>query len=184
MSLKKILVCSLLGAFFVFMLISKKESDSDDYAEMAYKIRNKVAENLSKRYNMKVIGLGGGMADAVNIVGIHFQIVGPLPKEELRRILVNSVKELLDGLNNDEKIRPYLKKYPFTSEGTNIAIFVVDKDGMDVFHPNIDVAGVYYSGKLHFNTTDRDNRFEYKTEEEESYEEALEIVKRQFGESL
>jgi hypothetical protein len=177
----------LLGVItliFISIMTSRLKHSSDDYVKMADIITNRVIEKLTKRYNMRVIGLGAGMADAVNIIGISFQIVGPLPKDELRMILVNTIRELLDELNSDEKIRPYLKSYPFTSEGTQIDIFVIDKEGKEVFDPDIGVVGVDYSGRLSFNTTDRNNRFKYKTEEEETYEEALAIVKKQYGENL
>ena len=148
---------------------------SPPYVEMAGKIRSEIAQMLAKRYNMKIFGISGGMADCVNMLGLDFQIQGPLPKEQLRRILIESVHELLEAVNSNQQIRPFLKNYPFTEKEIITTLFVIDKNRENVFDPEILVASSYH-GRLIFNTKDKAVKYGYKQEIKEDYETALKIV--------
>jgi len=120
----------LLVACFFFQTILQGNAVFDrhvspEYVLIADTIIKEMAQKLSKRYEMKVIGEKTGMAKCINLVGLRFQKLGPLSKEKLREILVDCVEEFLQALNSNEKLRPHLKMYPFTSEGLDIAIFLV-----------------------------------------------------------
>lgn len=159
-----------LNAYSIFNLYVEPE-----YVLMAQKIRTDLGKKLSKRHGMRVIGTVGGMANCVNLIGLRFQLPGPQAKEKLREILVDCVEEFLQALNVDEKLRPHLKTYPFTAEGIDIAIFVVDK-GERTYDPEISVVGIY-EGIVTYKTTDRNNTFAYKSRVEEDYKTALQIVR-------
>ena len=147
-----------------------------DYIVMADQITEVVKDKLIKRYNMRVIGVAGGMADCVNLVGLSFQIRRPLSKERLREIIVDSVEEFLTSINKNERLRPFLKNYPFTAKEIEIEIFIVDNTGREVYDPEIMLAAAY-RGTVKYRTEDKDNKFGYKSTTEESYETALKIVK-------
>lgn len=164
------IITVISGIYYVY-----NRDISIDYVSMADKITVDVAEKLTKRYHMRVIGISGGMAGHVNTIGLHFQIHGPLTKEKLREILVNSVEVFLTSINADEKIRPFLKNYPFTEKEIKIAIFIVDESGIHVYDPDIAVAAAM-RGKIWYFTEDRSDKFEYKQEIEENYQTALKIV--------
>ncbi|HEV8052733.1 MAG TPA: hypothetical protein VGP47_09570 [Parachlamydiaceae bacterium] len=142
---------------------------------MASKIRGATAHKLAKRYNMRISGITGGMADCVNLLGLDFQIQGPLSKEQLRRILIDSVQELLNAVNLDDQIRPFLKNYPFTEKQIIITLFIKDKNGNDVYDPEIAVASSWH-GTINYNTDDKDNKYVYKQKIKEDYQTALKII--------
>lgn len=147
-----------------------------DYVVRADKITEEVKALLSKRYKMQVVGITGGMADCVNVLGLSFQINGPIPKNVLREMLVDCVEEFLVPINADEKLRPFLKNYPFTAKEIDIAIFIKDKNGNRLYDPEISVASAHY-GKVYFNTVDKNNTMNgYKEWMEEDYETARKIV--------
>lgn len=146
------------------------------YIAIADEITNDVAKTLCQKYSMRVVGIKGGMAGAVNVVGLHFQIQGPLTQERLREILIDSEEKFLTAINTNEEIRPYLKQFPFTTNELEIVIFVVDSQGREIFHPSINVVSVY-SGKVVYHTLDQDDPYQYKTEIIEKYEDDLAIVK-------
>ncbi len=98
----------------------------EEYVVIAEDILADMAEKLPKRHNMIVIGTGGGLAKRVNVLSLSFEIQGPQSKEKLREILIDCVEEFLLALNSNEKLRPHLKTYPFTSQGINIVIFVTE----------------------------------------------------------
>lgn len=146
-----------------------------DYVVRADKITANVEAKLVKRYSMRVVGRTGGMIDYVNVLGLSFQIHGPLTKDKLREILVDCVEEFLSQINSDEKLRPFLKNYPFTPKEINIAIFVVDDTGRKIYDPSITVASAYH-GKIWYDTVDINDNFGYKSSTEEDYKTARKIV--------
>ena len=109
-------------------------------------------------------------------MGLSFQIRGSLSKERLRIIIIDCVEEFLTLINANEQLRPHLKNYPFTTKEIEIEIFVVDATGRNVYDPEIMLASSY-SGKIWYETVDKDAKFGYKTSTSEDYETALKIVR-------
>ncbi len=155
---------SLVG-FASWLLVDKPE----DYAVIARKIRTRVAKNLSNRHNMVVVGDGGGMMHRINFLCLDFELQGPLSRDKLRAILVDSVEELLEGINSEPRLKGHLKMEPFTEEGIDIALFVVDAKGEEVAHPEISIATARH-GTIKYKTTDLANPYVYKSETKESIE--------------
>ena len=125
-------VCVCVALFIVYGFGNKSTSQQQVPwlgRLVTLKIRADVAAKLAKRYNMRVIGIGGGLAGGVNRLGLSFQIRGPLSKEQLRAIIVDCVEEYLLPINTNERLRPSLKIYPFTADQIEIEIFVVDQSG-------------------------------------------------------
>lgn len=71
-----------------------------------------MAKLLSQRHHMKVVGMGGGLVDRVNVLGLSFPVQGVLRKEQLRKILIDCVETFLAAINANEELRPSLKNYP------------------------------------------------------------------------
>ena len=90
-------------------------------------------------------------------------------------MLINGIEEFLSVINSNEKLRPFLKKYPFTANEIAMGILVIDKNKRMVYDPHIGTAGLD-RGRICFNTIDN-NEYEYKLTEMEDYETALKIVK-------
>ena len=146
------------------------------YILMANEIISDVASILKERHKMNVVAVTEGMADCVNVVGLSFQILGPLSKERLREIIVDCVEEFLVLINANEPLRPFLKNYPFTSKEIRIAIFVVDSTGIKVYEPEIMLVA-QSCGEIGYRMADKEAKFGYKSSEFEDYETALEIVR-------
>jgi hypothetical protein len=173
-----LLFITLISSIFLLTNMSSRDQGyvSPRYVTLAEEIQGSVARKLAKRYDMSLFGLGGGMADSVNIICLSFQIRKPLTKEELRYILIDCVEEILAAFNANEEIRPYLLNYPFLPKNVEMVIFITDPTGRDLYDPTIAVASAT-NGKVNYFTNDPDNEFRYKSEFTESYEEALKIVR-------
>ncbi len=165
--------------FFVLLttLFAYKRYVPPDYAVLAEKIQKEKAGIFSNRYNMILVAEGGDMMDTVNVFRLHFELKGPLSKDKLRKILVDCVEELLEGINSEPRLKGHLKMEPFTEEGVDIALFVVDAKGEEVAHPEISVAAARRS-TIKYKTADLANPNVYKSETEESYEQAKRLVGR------
>lgn len=137
-------------------------------------MRIKLMEHY-KDLDMTTIGVTSGMADCVRLMGFDFQIRGPLPKEQIREIIVDGVEEFLKAINSNEKIRSSLKNYPFTSNGIRISLIINDKNNNDIFYPEISSAFIS-RGNIYYFYADKEDIYSFKSEEEENYETAKKIV--------
>jgi len=147
-----------------------------DYVVISQQIRTDVATRLTKRYNMKLVGVTGGLVDYVNVLGLEFQIQGPLTRDELRKILVDCVEEFLVSINTNKQLRPFLKNYPFTANEIILKLYVINENGTDVYDPYVSVASEH-DGKIVYKTEEKGNPCVYKSKCEETYEVARNIVR-------
>lgn len=150
-------------------------------AKIARSIMANVAETLNHRFQLRYIGFKE--AADVNYykeIGLNFQLLGLLSKDEGRKIILDCTDELLSELNSSLAMRPYLQPYPFTLDNIEIAIYVRNADGYDVYYPNISVFSLRRR-VLEFKTElpEMKNKYGYSTREKETWEDALEIVRSQ-----
>lgn len=133
---------------------------------------------ITEKYEVKPRGVGAAMPGGpIQILTLCFNTKYPLTKEQLRELLVNLANELVHQVNENTKIQKYLKEIPFTIRNTKIIIQNTDKNGFEVFDPEISVARIT-EGKLIYRTTDKNDTFKYKNEFEETYEEALKKIEK------
>lgn len=147
------------------------------YVVLAEEINCKMAKKYAEQYAMTIVCDRAGLMHKVNLLGFDFQIRGPLSQEQLRKILIDCVEDLLNELNINEEIRPFLKTYPFTSKEVNIGIFIVDANGgKNVFYPSIGVARATKE-KIVYRKYDPNSQYSQDKEVlEEFYTDALKIV--------
>lgn len=148
-------------------------------SKLAHHAMAKVAKTLNQRYQLKFIGFSErAESNLYREIGLRLQISRVLSKEEGRAILIDSVKELLYELNGNPDLQEYLEPFPFTPDNVNIAIFVQLADGKTVYYPNILIFSLQ-DGKIEYDTKIPEKEFGYYTEEKETWEEALQIVRSQ-----
>jgi hypothetical protein len=143
---------------------------------MTGKIQKQVAPMLAKKYNMQLCGAGGGMPDGiVNMLALSYDLKRSLTIEQARPILIDCLNTYVNAVNADTELRPYLKNYPFTPKNIEIHIFFQTLDGGQVCDPFLCVASSV-RGKLIYNTEEKGQKFGYKTEVIETYEDAVKIL--------
>jgi len=143
------------------------------YDEISNNLMAKTSQHLEKKYRMKQIGFGKAGRKTLSL---SFQIRRPLEKKEARTILVDSVQEFFKDVNHDEKIRQYLDVYPFSAKNIEVLIFIHKPDGSNFYHPNLSVVSAS-EGEIVYSTDDPENENRYKSEETESFEDAVKILK-------
>jgi hypothetical protein len=139
-----------------------------------------VGKKLAKRHKMKFAG-----ADSVwnehkpTILRLTFQLwtKEPLNRERARKIIVDCIDEYVSAINNAEPLlAQYLSHFPFSSKDIEITIYCADERGGDIYDPalvGIDV----WDGRIFYRTKNPKGQYGYKSEYEETYEEAKEILK-------
>ncbi len=164
----------LILFFLLILLSSCFENQQHKSQQHACKMRNEVISILTKRHKMESTELScGGMFDCVQDLSLTFEIEGPKTKEELRRIMVDSLETFLKAINNDKQLRPYLIIYPFSIKQIYLTIFVRDKDQYYIWHPEIRRVSMHLNGITYITYDQEYNRTEFV----ETYEEAKKIIK-------
>lgn len=133
---------------------------------------------LGEKYDMKICFMGGGETKdrKVRLVTVGFERKGkPLTLEEGRKIIVESTQTYLLDINNNEKLKPYLSKTPFTEENLNITIINLDEKGKFTLDPFLATIS-QLEGKVYYRTQDPENEYKFKSEISETYNEAVAIL--------
>ena len=148
------------------------------YVPISDAILDKVATELAKRHDMHWIGTSAAMMDCIKMTGMRYNIYRPLDKAEARRLIVDCVEEYIAAINASKQIRPFLQNYPVTAANIDIAIFSYNADRRTTYDPYIGTVSCR-KGMIYYYTEDKDNEFRYKSETEETYDEALAIIKKE-----
>ena len=177
----KLLLVAIIGFFSIFTGFTMPYDDPyiSDASRLVHKILEESANVIENKYGINVCGEGVAMPGGnIKEFSLSFDTRVPYEKQRLRELLIASAHELLNAINTNEGIRPYLKKYPFTVDNVQIIIFNHEKNGREVVDPGISVADIDRDG-LTYSGVDPDNHFRYKSEFRETYKEALKLVKGQ-----
>ena len=116
-------------------------------------------------------------------VGMHFQIFRPLTKNEGRKMLLEIAQVLLNELNLNSQLEPYLKPYPFNIDNIRLVLIAYYPDRTKVYHPDI-LTFSLSRGTIYYVTDIPELKYQHHTEESESFEEAEKIVHSQQADSI
>lgn len=83
----------------------------------------RVAVQLKKEKDLHPCGSGGGMMDQIGMLALSFNYYKEIDIDTGRDLLMTTGKLLLNSVNEDERIRPYLENYPFLPKNIEIRIF-------------------------------------------------------------
>jgi len=143
------------------------------YSFMADHIFKEFAKEMKQEKGLELCSTGGSMPNRdVKSVDMGFSFNYQLDISEARNLYIQTLSKLLNKINKDKIIRPYLHQYPATWENVHLGI---------VFHfdRNLETQKVALmtnvNNRLYFSTRDPEtNRL--KDLHEESIEDALRIV--------
>lgn len=174
--------------FFIFLgliaIYFNACSVQDDHLTKGDKLSDQViaktGKKLAKKHHMSMGGTGGGGSEqGLTLLLMSFDKNGnPVDISTARRLIVECVQEFLADINNNEQLRPYLKVFPFTPANVEISIIFSDPNGGRVFDPVLEVVAAH-GGKVYYRTVDPNDHYKYKSKTDETYEEALAIIKKE-----
>ena len=176
---KLTLVTKTLLAVLALSLISCTRQVRED-VKIVDQIQAKVERNLTADGTLFVEAQVAAMFNEVKELGFRFRSTKKLNLEEARVLYVDCVAALLKEVNENEKIRPYLIKYPFTYENTDIRISFRERDSVPppyialVLKANEFISYSTYNNKINF----------FDTLHRETFEEAVKIVEETTGKKI
>lgn len=103
-----------------------------------------------KKDGLICIGSGGSMPTCVQTIDVSFNVYHRGTLQEARELIMKAKTKLVEKVNTHEKIRPYLKHYPFTAEGAHISFAFYKKNGT-----------YYLDDSVAFVCSARDNKISY-----------------------
>ena len=125
--LKTVSIFILILIPFTSCSTEKKEHKEPVYGKYVDEIVDSYVLYVKKQYGLKCFGSGGGFRYNVNNISLSFQThPQKIGIEKARVLLVKCVEDLLERINQHEKIRPYLEHFPFTAKGVSISITFYD----------------------------------------------------------
>ena len=152
-------------------LVSKAETVADSIIATTVK-------SIEKQYNLRSIGGGFVMPDfIIKEFTLCFYTKIPVSQEKLRIMLLSSARELLQNINSNDEIRYAMVVYPLTEKNIQIIIYNRDLNGNEVFDPGISTAELSH-GMITYSTVASENRYQYKHEFDETFQDAVEKLTR------
>lgn len=157
--------------------------NDDPYISKAESLVNTILKqtacSIVKKYKVSPVGSGAAMPNCVvEKLTLEFSSYkSPLTKDQLRELLIEFGEELLNNINSNKDLQPYLVSKPFTIKNVSICIYNYNQ-GRDLFDPDITVASLS-KGVIYYKTNDPKDIFKYKNEYEETYEEAKKLLQKE-----
>lgn len=116
-----------LVIFFITILLTgsavySKESKPPNYLKYVDEIVGDFVENMKTKYELRCYGSGGSMPTDVEEIEVMFISYNHMTVDQARQMEVHAIQDLLRRINSHEKIRPYLREYPFHHDRVGVSI--------------------------------------------------------------
>ncbi len=162
---------------FIELKVSAKEEDDDDspiYTQYVAEVTSAFIKEMYKEYGLECGASGGAMPYDVEEILVQLDAYRSATIEQARELEVKATERFAQIINAHEKIRPFLREYPFPASRACVTISF-EKRGK---HPtDNDVEFVCHAkNKLHYLAHDPDRPYVGKHIKDEPYEEARAIV--------
>ncbi|MBX9745007.1 MAG: hypothetical protein K2X08_07355 [Chlamydiales bacterium] len=116
------LIAFAITILLVRLDLYSEESKPPEYLKYVDEIVEDFAKDMKKKYQLHCYGNGGSMPNDVAEIGVLFISYQKSTIENAREMEVNAIQELIRRVNNHEKIRPYLREYPFNQDRVDVSI--------------------------------------------------------------
>lgn len=138
------------------------------------------AKMLSKKYNIRPCATTVAMPECnIQYLELKFDMLGPLPQDAIRKILINSVHDFLSNINNDQELCSFLTNGHLDVSEVGITLFFSDANRYPINQPEIGIASIR-KGELEYTRCDpNDISIKGMTSITETYEEAMRILQSQ-----
>jgi len=110
--------------------MAKEEKEERAYLRYVKEIVNDFVREMEKETGLSCSASGGSMPHDVERLEVRFIEYRRVTLEEARQLEVKAIQKLLKKVNEHEKIRPFLREYPFDHNRVGISLaFETDRAG-------------------------------------------------------
>ncbi len=174
-------MAGVINKFFIILFLFltsmsyAKERKPPDYVLYGQELVNTFAQEVRQKYGLVCIGSGGGYARDVEEIDVLFHAYRKGTQEEARRLEIELTELLIERVNQCEKIRPFLRDFPFARKRAHVSILFVNKHN-DSYNDG-SVAHVFQAkDKIFYRCTNSQGK-DIEPFAEEPYDAALKIVR-------
>jgi hypothetical protein len=172
---------SFFVAIFLMMSVGlrvdAKEGGSPAYLRYVSEVISAFEKEMYRDYGLKCKGTGGRMPHDVEKITVNLFIYQNATVEQARELEVRAIERFAQIINAHEKIRPFLREYPFPSNRIDVSISFDKPKKKKTSSLEDDVAFVFQAkGKIFYRAYNPENPYLFQPIKDEPYEEALKIV--------
>ncbi len=173
---------SFFTLVILMMLVGFKANAEDEksavYTKYVAEVTSAFLKEVYQEYGFRCGGSGGSMPYDVEKISVSLDANQSATVDQARELVVKLTERFVQIINAHEKIRPFLREYPFPSSRARVMIsFSVSKKKINPSSDN-EVELVFHAKKrIYYQAHNYDNPFLGKDIKDEPYEEALKIVK-------
>jgi len=142
-------------------------------------IISKFVTQSRREHNLFLLGSGGAFLDDLKEFDFLLSSYDKIDIDEARRLIIERSHSLLDLINSDENVQPYLNKTPFDYKDIQVIIIFVEREEPTLFVSPPFVAGVYFAhGMVRYVYYDPCTE-KLETLQSEPYQRAIGILEHQ-----
>lgn len=156
----------------------KKMQQPENYEAYVNEIINSFATEMQEEFGLICNGSGGKMPYSVEEISIGFIAYQPSTIAEARRLEVTLTEKFLEKINAHEKIRPFLKEYPFKTDRAEVEISFRKSDSIPYTDGSITYVFQVDNKICYCIRNEQDAKITLL--QEEPYDEALKIVNESY----
>lgn len=142
------------------------------YIQHVNRLRSQFIAEVQRKDPVTVSMIGGGLFRDVEEVSITFRAYKHADITDARQMIVPYVKRLLELINQDEQVRPYLRQYPFWGVKLRISFYESNEEPVN---PPLLTSVIFWPDRKTIEYCIYKNDV-FVGIYEESYEDALRIV--------
>lgn len=164
-----------IGIILGFPMYAQESSKSINYVVFVNQVTNAFIEEVRKEFGLQCIAEGGSMPYDVFDISLCFMAYRKATIDEARELEVVLIEKFLKIINAHEKIRPYLREYPFPAKRVRLSISFHKKNNLPETENSIDYVH-QCKNKLFY--TFHDSKMDYSSIDlwEEPYEDAYQLI--------
>ena len=176
--MKQIYILVLLFVFLLELKVNAKEYESPVYTQCVAEVTSTFLKEVYKEYGFECGASGGEMPYDVEEISVKIVAYQNATIEEARELEVILTEKFTQIINSHEKIRPFLREFPFPSSRARVSIsFRSPKKKFSLSSKNDVKYVLQVKGIIYYQADNPDNPYVYRDIKDEPYEEALKIVR-------
>ncbi len=107
--------------FWALLFLTCACHHKPDHSDLAFAAMKSYVKQIQKSSDLKLTGMGGSMND-IERFEIWLERNDKVSLADARKLIIKLTEGLIDKINADEKIRPFLHSYPIANQNVNIHI--------------------------------------------------------------
>ncbi|MBI2810488.1 MAG: hypothetical protein HYX67_06650 [Candidatus Melainabacteria bacterium] len=155
--------------------MNAKEYESPIYTQYVAEITRAFSKQMNKEFGLICTATGGEMPHDVEVISLQFTANRSATIDEARELEVRVTEQLIQMVNAHEKIRPFLREYPFTSSRADVGIDFEKPKNTQITQNYVDLV-FQAKNRIMYRAENPNNPNLYIGVKDEPYEEALKIV--------